>query len=248
VLLVGLGQATRLLRFLAELTKSYEGEVVLGAATATLDAAGEVVATAEMTGISAEDVRAAASRFVGDIEQVPPMVSAVKVGGRRLHQLARAGIEVERAPRRVTVSRFDVEPLVGEPLVYRISVDCSSGTYVRVLAADLGVALGGYAHLRGLRRTAVGPFTAAAARPLDEVGPDDVLPPVEAVSGRPRVEADDDLAAAVRHGKVLGRDRFPPGDGPWAVIDGAGVLLAVYEPYGDDRAKPAVVLVQPGLA
>jgi tRNA pseudouridine55 synthase len=111
-----------------------------------------------------------------------------------------------------------------------------------VLAADLGSALGGYAHLRRLRRTAVGPFTVSAARPLDDVGPGDVLPPVEAVRGRPRVVVDDELAAAVRHGKVLARDRFPAGDGPWAVVDGENGLLAVYEPYGAERAKPAVVL------
>jgi tRNA pseudouridine55 synthase len=241
VLLVGLGRATRLLRFLSELPKSYAGEIVLGTATTTLDAAGQVVATWDMSAVTLADVRAAAAAFVGEIEQVPPMVSALKVGGRRLHELARAGEEVERAPRRVTVHRFDVEP-TADAGVFRVAVDCSSGTYVRSLAADLGTALGGGAHLRALRRTAIGLFSLDDARPLDHVGPSDVLPPREALRGYPRVLADEELASAVAHGKVLDRSRFAGDKGPWAVVDEAGRLLAVYEAYGDDRAKPAVVL------
>src|SRR5262245_4470470 len=117
VLLVGLGRVTRLLRFLTALGKSYEGELLLGVETNTLDAAGEVVATHDMSGVSLDDVRGAAAAFVGDIEQVPPMVSAVKVGGRRLHELAREGVEVERQPRPVTIRRLEVEP-TSDPLVF----------------------------------------------------------------------------------------------------------------------------------
>ena len=246
VLLVGLGQATRLLRFLSELSKSYVGEVVLGTATSTLDAAGDITGTWDMVALTPADVEAAAARFVGEIDQVPPMVSAVKVGGRRLHELARAGVEVERAARRVTVHSLAVAP-TGEPGVFRLAVDCSSGTYVRSLAADLGTALGGGAHLRNLRRIAVGPFSVDEARPLESIGPDDVMPPVEALRGRPRVVADDEVAAAVAHGKVLDRARLGAeahGDGPWPVVDAAGRLLAVYEPYdrGDGLTKPSVVL------
>ena len=241
VLLVGLGRATRLLRYLSELPKSYEGEVVLGVATSTLDASGDVVGTWDMSGVTATEIREAATRFVGDIHQVPPMVSAVQVGGRRLHELARAGIEVERAARRVTVHDLRIEP-AGEPGVFRLAVTCSAGTYVRSLAADLGTALGGGAHLRALRRTSVGPFSADVARPLEEVGPADVLPPADALRGRPAVTVDGDVAAAVVHGKVLDRAVLGvDGDGPWAVLNGEGRLLAVYEPYGG-RAKPAVVL------
>lgn len=239
VLLVGLGRATRLLRFLAPLPKSYTAEVVLGVATTTLDDGGEVVARYEMVGIGVEDVRRAAAGFVGDILQVPPMVSAVSVGGRRLHELARAGIEVERQARPVTVHRLDVDA-GPEPGVFRVEVDCSSGTYVRSLAADLGTALGGGAHLRRLRRVAVGGFSVEGARPLDEVGPADVLSPAVAVGHLPAVTVDGDLVTAVGVGKVLDPDW--PGDGPWAVLDPAGVLLAVYERYAGDRAKPAVVL------
>ncbi len=237
VLLVGLGQATRLMRFLTGLPKSYAGEVVLGRATSTLDAAGEVVGEWDMSGVTLGDVQAAvAASFVGEIAQVPPMVSAVKVGGKRLHELARAGIEVERAARPVTVHRFDVVA-TPDPLVFAVEVDCSSGTYIRSLAADLGTALGGGAHLRALRRVAVGPFTQPVA--LGAVGPADVLPPVDALPGFARVVADADLVVAVGHGKVL--PRFS-GDGPWAVVDGAGTLLAVYEAHQGDTAKPALVL------
>src|SRR3954470_15100687 len=103
VLLVGLGRATRLLKFVGDLEKAYIGEVVLGSATSTLDASGEVTATFDMGAVTLDDVRAAASKFVGDIEQTPPMVSAVQIDGQRLHALARKGIEVERAPRPVTI-------------------------------------------------------------------------------------------------------------------------------------------------
>jgi len=238
ILLVGLGRATRLLRFLAPLPKSYVGEVVLGATTTTLDDAGEVTATFDMAGVGLDDVRAAAAGFVGDIEQIPPMVSAVSVGGRRLHELARAGVEVERAARPVTVYRFEVSA-GSEPGGFAIDVGCSSGTYVRSLAADLGTALGGGAHLRRLRRTAVGPFDRGVA--LDALGPDDVLPAAAGVAHLPAVTADEVVAEAVGYGKVLDVDWA--GDGPWAVLDGAGDLLAVYERYAGGRAKPAVVVM-----
>src|SRR5436309_241316 len=166
VLLVGLGRVTRLLRYPGALPKTYVGEVVLGTETSTLDDEGEVTATYDMSGVTLGDARAAAERFVGDIEQVPPMVSAVKVGGRRLHELARQGVEVERQPRRVTVHRLDVAA-AGDG-IYRMSVDCSSGTYVRTLAADIGAALGGGAHPAHLRRS--GGHQRAARLPAARAG------------------------------------------------------------------------------
>ncbi|MGD9705425.1 MAG: tRNA pseudouridine(55) synthase TruB [Acidimicrobiia bacterium] len=236
VLLVGVGSVTRLLRFLTELGKTYTAEVVLGIETTTLDAAGETTATYDMRGVMVDDARrVVAEHLTGDIMQVPPMVSALRVDGRRLHELAREGIEVERVPRPVTISRFTVEP-TDDPLVLRIEVTCSSGTYVRSLAADLGKLLGGGAHLRALRRTASGSFTEAEAAPPDSC---ELLPPSAALRDRTQVIVDDATAALVHHGRVL-----PAFDGtpPWALLDEHGQLLALYEAFRSGEAKPAVVL------
>lgn len=238
VLLVGAGCATRLLRFLGDLPKTYVGEVVLGTATTTLDDEGEVTATFAMGGTSLVAAQAAAGALTGDILQVPPMVSAVQIGGRRLHELAREGIEVARPARPVTVHALELAA-TPDPLVLRMTVTCSSGTYVRVLAADLGARLGGGAHLRRLRRTAIGPFDEAAAVPLDQVSPAVLLPPLAAVAHLAQVAVDAEGAAAVGHGKVL---PAWDGAGPWAVTGPAGDLLAVYEPFRAGLAKPAVVL------
>ncbi len=246
VLLVGLGRATRLMRFLTALPKTYEAEVVLGTATTSLDASGEVTGTWEMDGTSLDQVRAAALSLTGPIEQVPPMVSAVKVGGQRLHALARAGIEVERAARPVTVYRFDVGPGPSAG-VFRIEVECSSGTYIRVLAADLGVLLGGGAHLRNLRRTRIGSFSTEDARPVDELTPAVVLPPAQALRDLDQVVVPDAVRTLVARGLAL--DRVPlgvTGDGPWGLVDQAHRLLAVYEATETDRIRPAVVLEAAG--
>ncbi len=235
VLLLGVGRATRLLRFAGELPKRYVGEVVLGTETSTLDDEGDVTATYDMRGVGLDDVRSAALELTGPLEQVPPMVSAVKVGGRRLHELARAGIEVERAPRPVTVDRFDVAD-TPEDGVFAIEVICSSGTYVRSLAADLGRALGGGAHLRRLRRTAIGPHTLAEARPLDEL----VLQPMAAaVSHLPTVVVGAEGAELLATGRLPELDLQGPG--PWALQGVTGDLLAVAERDGE-RIKPGIVL------
>ena len=239
VLVLGVGRATRLLRYVTELPKSYEAEIVLGVETDTLDSSGRVTARHDMSGVSAEQARDAAAALTGDILQVPPMVSAVKVGGQRLHSLARAGVEVEREARPVTVHRFDVAPVPGGEAVLRAAVDCSSGTYVRALAADLGRALGGGAHLRNLRRTAVGGFKLASARPVESV---EVLPMAQAVKHLAGVTVGSAVAAEVANGRVLDLERLgAAGDGPWAVHDSEGELLAVYEPFRKG-AKPAVVV------
>ncbi|MDQ6839558.1 MAG: tRNA pseudouridine(55) synthase TruB [Actinomycetota bacterium] len=250
VLLVGLGGATRLLQFLSGHPKSYDAEVVLGVATSTLDSSGTASLRRDMTGTTLAAARTAAAELTGEIDQVPPMVSAIKIGGRRLPELARAGVEVDRPPRRVTVSRFDVDwaedqdvgPLGGGP-VLAASVDCSAGTYVRTLAADLGSELGGCAHLRRLRRLAVGGFAAPEAVPLDQLGPGAVLPPAGALRGMATVSVSADLAVAVGHGKILETtDLDVDGPGPWAVLGTDGDLLAVYHPHGHGRVKPVVVM------
>lgn len=242
VLLLGVGRATRLLRYLTALGKSYVGEVVFGVETSTLDASGDVTALHDMGELDVERIRSAAAALTGDILQVPPMVSAVKVGGRRLHELAREGKEVERAPRPVTVHRFEVGDWV-EPGVMAVAVDCSSGTYVRTLAADLGRLLGGGAHLRNLRRTAVGSFGLDEAVPLESLGPEVLVSPAETVRDLVRVEVDAATAALVANGRVLEPDALGvSGGGPWAIVDAAGRLVAVAEPHRDGRVKPAVVL------
>ena len=235
VLLVGVGKATRLLRFLTALGKTYTAEVVLGTSTSTLDSSGEVTGTFDMSGITVEMARTmAAEHLTGPIMQIPPMVSALHVDGKRLHELAREGIEVERQPRPVTVYSFEVAG-TDDPSVLRIEVRCSAGTYIRTLADDLGRLLGGGAHLRNLRRTAVGSFGDDEALPPDECT---LIAPVDALRDYPSVTVDEATADKVRHGRVL--DRFP-GVGPWAVVDQQGSLLAVYELF-HAAAKPAVVI------
>jgi tRNA pseudouridine55 synthase len=239
VLVVGVGSVTRLLRFVGDGSKRYTGEVVLGVETDTLDADGAVVARHDMGGVTLDDARrAVATQLVGEIEQVPPMVSAIHVGGRRLHELARQGVEVERVPRPVVVERFDVIE-TAEPGVLAIDVMCSGGTYVRSLAADLGRLLGGGAHLRNLRRTAVGPYTIDEARPPEDV---ELLAPLEATRGIARIDVDDATAALVANGGVLPAPAPTVGPGPWALVAPGDRLLAIYEPFGDGRAKPAVVV------
>jgi tRNA pseudouridine55 synthase len=235
VLLVGVGKATRLLRFLTALGKTYTADVVLGTSTSTLDSAGEVTGTYDMSGVTVDMARdAVAEHLTGTIMQVPPMVSALRVDGKRLHELARAGIEVERQPRPVTVYGFVVDT-TDDPMVLRVEVRCSAGTYIRSLADDLGRLLGGGAHLRNLRRTAVGSFTTDEALPPEECV---LMSPGDAMRDYAHVTVDDDVAALVRNGRVLAPFG---GDGPWAVVDSGGSLLAMYETFGES-AKPAVVV------
>jgi tRNA pseudouridine55 synthase len=248
VLLVGLGRATRLLRFLQETTKSYRATVVFGVATDTLDGSGAVLDRVAMT-LTRGQVETAAARFIGESEQVPPMVSAIKIDGRRLHELARKGVEVERPPRRVRIDQFTIESFAdGAYPEAGVIVDCSSGTYVRSLAADLGVALGGCAHLRDLRRLRVGVFDLDDARTLEHIEADPpaaVLTPAEAMRALPRVAVAGEEERAVSHGAVFAAGALAEAcdlAGPFAVVDGNGVLLAVYERKGA-ALKAEVVMV-----
>lgn len=254
VLVLGVGRGTRLLTFITGVSKSYEATIRFGVETDSLDADGLVTRIHDMSGLDPESVRAAASELTGHILQVPPMVSALKVDGRRLHELAREGVEVERRARPVEIARFDVEPTDLE-FVWTARVTCSSGTYVRSLAADLGAALGGGAHLTSLRRIAVGPFGIDEAEDLDSL---ELLPLREGARHLPVVTVDDATAAMVRNGQVLGNevlfggepqnaqapwaDERSPGDGPWGVLAEDGSLLAVYQRRSAGRVKPAVVL------
>ena len=234
VLVLGVGKGTKLLQFVTGADKKYEGEVVFGVTTDSLDSSGEVTGTYTMD-VSPEQVTDAAQLFVGDIEQIPPMVSAIKIDGKRLHELAREGKEVERPPRPVTIHSLELEP-TDDPLVYRIAVHCSSGTYIRTLAADIGAALGGGAHLRNLRRTAVGRFEVCSARPVADA---ELQPLAEMLAHLPTMQVGETIAAQVRNGRSLGPSS---GSGQLAVVDPNGDLLAVYESR-DGEFRPVKVLV-----
>ncbi|MDG2429036.1 MAG: tRNA pseudouridine(55) synthase TruB [Acidimicrobiales bacterium] len=245
VLVLGVGRATRLLRFLTALGKEYVGQAVLGVETDTLDASGQVTASYDMSNVTPAQVVEVAKSLTGEIFQIPPMVSAVRVGGRRLHEIAREGQEIERKARPVSVHRFDVAPAT-EAGIYNVVVACSSGTYVRTLVADLGIALGGGAHLRDLRRTAVGSFTLSDAHPLETP---QLLPLAEALRDFHSLLVDEALARDVSFGRPLdvdtvGLDLDSKGDGPWPVLGLDGSLLAVYQPQGDRAGwiKPVMVL------
>lgn len=245
VLLVGLGRVTRLLRYLQETTKVYRGTVRFGVATSTLDAAGDVLERAPMT-LARDDVVAASGRFLGDIEQIPPMVSAIKIDGRRLHELARRGEEVDRPPRSVHISRLEVTAFEDGPYPgAEVLVECSSGTYIRSLAADLGTALGGCAHLEVLRRLSVGSFGLDEAHELDAIAaaPETALVlPLDAMRDLERVDVDAECARAVSHGTTFAGSALPTtGEGPYAVASPEGELVAVYERKGSG-IKPSVVV------
>lgn len=236
VLVVGVGNGTRLLRFLGDLDKEYECEIVFGAETDSLDDDGLVTRVHDAPTPTLDAIRSMiADRFHGHISQVPPMVSALKVDGKRLHELARQGIEVDRQPRQIEVTRFDVEQ-TSDPVVVKAHIECSSGSYVRSLGADLATALGTGAHIRKLRRLRVGPYRLSECRPLESP---EVLNMLEILRGVTRVTVDQDTIDAVNVGTV-----FPAwdGDGPWALVDVAGELIAVYEPWRNNLAKPTVAL------
>jgi tRNA pseudouridine55 synthase len=239
VLILGVGRATRLLQFLTLLPKSYKGEIVFGEDTSTLDSSGEITATYDMTNLRPSGVREATKSFLGEIEQIPPMVSAVRVKGKRLYEIAREGNEVDRPSRNVRVDRFEVNP-TENPMVYEVFVDCSSGTYIRSLAADLGSALGGGAHLRNLRRTGVGSFKEDEALPVEKIV---LQSPIVGMRDFEVVEVNEETRKEVSYGRVFARDRLEiKKEGPWALVDRSGELLAVYKEHGD-KIKPAVVIV-----
>lgn len=257
VLVIGIGRATRLLTYVTGVDKDYAATVRLGVATTTDDAEGEVVARLDAAAVARDALDAAVATLTGDISQVPSAVSAIKVDGQRAYARVRAGEDVELAARPVHVARFavlDVRPGVvdgpdGGPATTVLDVDvevtCSSGTYVRALARDLGTALGVGGHLTALRRTRVGGFGLDRARTLDELAalPEDravdVLPPADAARAvLPARELTEPEARALSYGQ--GVDAAGEGAGPVAAVGPDGTLVAVVERRGD-RLRPAVV-------
>lgn len=250
VLVCCLGRATRLVRFLQAGRKTYAARMVLGRTTSTQDAAGDVIDEQDASHVTERAFCEAMTRFQGELQQIPPMVSAVKVGGERLHEKARRGEEVEREPRRVVVHDLvleDYQP--GEHPEASFLVTCSPGTYVRTIAHDLGAELGVGGSLVFLRRLANGSFTTDDAHQLEDVrtagaeGRLDelLLTPAAAVRGMPVVEIDDpDLLLALTQGKP------GPARGshePYAVVAGDR-LVGIYEDR-DGAARAEAVFLQP---
>jgi tRNA pseudouridine55 synthase len=239
VLVCGVERGTKLLGHLALDTKAYTGTIRLGAATTTDDAEGEVLSTADPSDVTDAAIAVEVAALTGPIDQVPSSVSAIKVNGQRAYARVRAGEQVVLAARPVTVSAFDVPARRGADL--DVVVECSSGTYVRALARDLGAGLGVGGHLTALRRTRVGPFTLAQARTLAELEADPglSLPLDEAVAvAFPRRDADPAEAADVAHGRPLPAAGV---DGIQGVFDPDGHVLALVRDR-DGHARPVVVL------
>lgn len=249
LLILGVGPATRLLTYIVGLDKTYEATIRLGVSTDSDDADGTTTTQADAAALAAvtdERIRDGIAALTGEISQVPSTVSAIKIGGKRAYDLARAGEEVQLKARTVTVSRFEVRPSTSSGtgagsrdgvIDLNVVVDCSSGTYIRALARDLGAALGVGGHLTALRRTRIGPFGVADAA-TDLTGDLPLLPPADvatAVLGAFPVTADE--ARDLRHGKRLAgaADRLAelPTATP-AAIDPDGRLVGIVERRGGD--------------
>lgn len=245
VLVVGIERATKLLGLLSLTTKSYTATIRLGASTTTDDREGEILDTADASGALDADITTAMADLTGDIQQVPAKVSAIKVDGRRAHALVRTGADFDLAPRPVTVSRFELLDARRDAAFVDldVAVDCSSGTYIRSLARDLGAALGVGGHLTELRRTAVGPFTLDHARTLDDVRdePRVSLDIDEAVKiSFPRRDIDDDEAESISQGRWLepiGRKEI------YVVVDPREQAIALIQEKG--RRASSVMVVRP---
>ena len=237
VLVLGVGRATRLLGHLALTDKAYDATVRLGVTTVTDDAEGDVVEQRDASGVPDAAIARAMAALTGELSQVPSSVSAVKVDGVRSYARVRAGEQVELAARDVTVSRFALLERRGDEL--DVAVECTSGTYVRALARDLGAALGVGAHLTVLRRTRVGPFDLARARTLDQLAEHlQVLPLDAAVAAAfPRRDLDAEEAVALSYGKPLAPSGRPGTLGAFAP-DGRCVALLQDR---DGAARPTVV-------
>lgn len=239
VLVLGVNRATRLLGHLMLTDKGYDATVRLGVSTSTDDAEGEVTATASTEGLDEATIRAAAAEFVGDLLQVPTAVSAIKVDGKRAYQRVRDGEEVELAARPVTVHELSVTDVqLSDTVELDVSVRCTSGTYIRAIARDLGARLGVGGHLTALRRTAVGPYTLAEARTLEQLTDGFAMLPIAdaARAAFPAVELDERRTADVRVGRKLDLELA----GLTAVFAPDGEFLALYEP-GDGLARAVAV-------
>jgi len=235
VLVVGVEKATRLLGYLSLTEKEYVATIRLGQSTTTDDAEGEPTGGAPASGVSADALRTEIARLTGEIQQVPPGVSAIKVGGQRAYKLTRAGAAPELAARPVTVYEFTVTALrpLGDFLDIDATIRCSSGTYIRALARDLGAALGTGGHLTSLRRTAVGPYRLDQAHTLEDLSERTRVTPIAeaAAAAFPRVDLTADDARRLSQGARIAVPTSPaPEEGPatpMAAFAPDGTLVAL---------------------
>lgn len=245
VLVVGIERATKILGFLSATSKSYSATIRLGQSTTTDDAEGEVLQSVSADGVTDDAIEAAVAALRGEISQVPSAVSAIKVDGKRAYQRVRDGEQVELAARSVRIDRFDVLAIrrEGDVLDVDVDVDCSTGTYIRSLARDIGVALGVGGHLTALRRTRVGGFGLDQARTLDQLADAASLSyslDEACLLAFGRRDVNDSDAVAVTHGKTLPAAGI---DGVYAAVGPDGRVMALLEDSGA-RTK-SVVVVRP---
>jgi tRNA pseudouridine55 synthase len=242
VLVVGVEKATRLLGYLALTEKEYAASIRLGQATDSGDADGEIISTVPADGVTAAALAAALAALTGEIQQVPPGISAIKIAGKRAYQLTREGTPPVLAARTVTVRRLALTALrpAGDVLDADVTVICSSGTYIRAIARDAGAALGVGGHLTALRRTRVGPYPVAMARSLDELAASlAVIPLAEAAAAAfPRRELSAGEAAKVSHGARL--PALGLGSAPVAAFGPDGTLVALLTEEADEARSLAV--------
>jgi tRNA pseudouridine55 synthase len=246
VLIIGVEKATRLLGYLSLSDKSYEATIRLGISTITDDADGEVVTTTGAADLDEAEIEAAMAKLRGDILQVPAAVSAIKINGVRSYRRVRAGQSVELSERPVTIRRFDLlgrrELEVNGVSCVDLSVvvECSSGTYIRALARDLGAALGVGGHLTTLRRTRVGAFTLDEAQTLEEAERGLRIMPLDRAvrNSFPTLRVSETQAGKIRNGRRLAGVILP--GGTTALLDEAGHFLALYRQEGPDAVAEAV--------
>ena len=240
ILVLGVGNATRLLSFAQAGMKRYVAVAAFGTTTTTQDSSGEVIQTTPVE-LDRAAIEEAAASFVGRIEQIPPMVSAVKIAGERLYRKARRGEEVVRDPRVVTIESLEVVAVDVAAAEATLHVTCSPGTYVRTLIHDLGQVLGCGAHLKALRRTHSSGFDEADAVPLEEVSPRHLRPALELVRALPRVAVDDEALRLVANGRPLPVNGAEVAEDQTAAIVAGDRLLALYRRHGDSLVAEKVL-------
>src|SRR5580692_2339961 len=243
LLVIAVGASTRLLRFAQSETKRYEGMVTFGVRTDSLDADGDVVERRDIPALDADQVNERAAAMLGTQQQTPPMVSAIKVKGKRLHALAREGVEVEREPRTIRIDEFQLTPL--SDATWSFAVTCSTGTYVRVLLSDLAERLGTIGHLCALRRVASGHHMVSDALTYFDfedrvsLGTNVLAPPRAFVEHLVSVTVTEDEERRLRQGQRVSLEA--PGDGEIAALNEAGSLVGVVRRRGE-HFQPVVVM------